>query len=87
MYNAETFIRETLSSIYAQKYPNIEVIVVNDGSTDNSRKIVLSDFPQCIFIQNSNSGGCSHPRNEGAKHAKGDLITFFDADDICALGK
>jgi len=82
MYNAEAFIRETLSSIYAQKYPNIEVIVVNDGSTDSSREIVLSDFPRCIFIQNSNSGGCSHPRNEGAKHAKGDLITFFDADDI-----
>lgn len=82
MYNAEAFIRETLSSIYAQKYPYIEVIVVNDGSTDSSREIVLSDFPRCILIQNSNSGGCSHPRNEGAKHAKGDLITFFDADDI-----
>jgi len=87
MYNAEAFIRETLSSIYAQKYPNIEVIVVNDGSTDNSREIVLSDFSRCIFIQNSNSGGCSHPRNEGAKHAKGDLITFFDADDIMCPGK
>jgi glycosyltransferase involved in cell wall biosynthesis len=82
MYNAEAFIRDTLLSIFAQKYQNIEVIVVNDGSTDNSRDIVLSDFPQCVLIQETNSGGCSHPRNEGAKQAKGTFITFFDADDI-----
>ena len=81
-YNAERYIRETLLSITNQSYKNIEVLVVDDGSTDNTRNIVIQEFPAIKYYYQNNSGGCSSPRNTGLKYSGGDFITFFDSDDI-----
>lgn len=82
VYNAESFARQALQSALAQTYSNIEVIVVNDGSTDRSPE-VISEFndPRIRFIQQRNRGG-SAARNAGIERAKGEYIKFLDADDV-----
>ena len=86
-YNAEKYIAETIESVLAQNYPNIELIIVNDGSTDSTEKIIKDKYPSTNYIYQKNSGGCSSPRNKGLKYSSGSLINFFDADDIMAYDK
>jgi glycosyltransferase involved in cell wall biosynthesis len=83
-FNAERYIVETLDSLFAQTYPNIEVIVVDDGSADRTRAIIESYGKPIKYLYQVNSGGCSKPRNEGMKIAAGDLFVFIDSDDIMA---
>lgn len=83
LYNAEQYIGECLNSIFNQTYKNIDVIVVDDGSTDKSKDIVSSFGSKIKYIYQNYSGGYpSLVRNNGIKHASGDFVTFFDADDI-----
>jgi len=86
VYNGEAFIQQTLDSILRQKIDNIEIIVVDDGSTDSTPKILSSyeeRYPTTILItKNSRSDGVSGARNTGLALAKGRLIAFLDADDI-----
>lgn len=80
LYNGEKFIRECLESVYQQTYRPIEVIVVDDGSTDRSPEMVR-EFPgekKLIRIPNSD---VSHARNVGVENARGELIAFLDQDD------
>ncbi len=80
-YNAADTIKRALDSVYAQTYANIiEVIVVDDGSADNTAEIVRDSFPNATLIQQAN-GGASVARNAGIECATGDLIAFLDADD------
>lgn len=83
-YNAEKWIGETLENVFSQhgNY-QIEVIVVNDGSTDNSEKIIKTNFPNVILITTENMGA-SNARNIGFNISKGDYIQFLDADDLLA---
>jgi glycosyltransferase involved in cell wall biosynthesis len=81
-YNAEPYIRETLDSILAQTYPDVELIVVDDGSIDGTRECILSYGDRVKYVYEENSGGCSKPRNEGIKVASGELLVFIDADDV-----
>ncbi len=84
LYNAEQFIAETLSSVVGQSYPNIEIIVVNDGSTDESSKVVEQlNIPNLKLFNRPNSGQCASS-NFGIQQATGELIKFLDADDILA---
>lgn len=84
VYNLENYILSNLESLINQSYKNIEVIVVNDGSTDNSLKIIEEFFKdrdiknQVISIENS---GVSRARNIGLASAKGDYIILLDGDD------
>ena len=82
-YNAEKTIVRCLNSITNQTYPYLDVIVINDGSIDNTEsiveKIALAD--NRVRLINIANGGVSHARNVGIEHAKGDYITFVDADD------
>ena len=87
MFNAEEYIKETLKSIFNQTYKNVEVIIVDDGSTDNSKDVVMKYFPEVKYIYENNSGGAAKPRNEGFKISKGELITFFGSDDIMVPNK
>ncbi len=83
-YNAESFIQQTLSSVIQQTYQNLEVIVVDDGSKDNTVKLVrefIHSDPRVSLISQSNSG-VSAARNLGIKKSTGDFIAFIDADDI-----
>lgn len=80
VYNGEQFIGEAIDSVLAQTYHPIEIIVVDDGSQDNTAKIVKS-YPQVIYIHQKNSG-CGTAKNTGIQHSKGDFLAFLDADDL-----
>jgi glycosyltransferase involved in cell wall biosynthesis len=81
-YNAERYIRDTLGSVLAQTYPNIEVIVVDDGSRDGTADVVRSFGARVRYVKQENSGGCGRPRNHGMRVATGDMFVFIDSDDL-----
>lgn len=78
-YNDATYLREALTSVFAQTRPADEVIVIDDGSNVSPAGI-LADFPQAILLRKSN-GGLSSARNLGLRSARSRYITFLDADD------
>jgi len=79
-YNAGKYIKRCLDSIYDQDFLDYEVIVVNDGSTDNTREIVQS-YDKDIKLINKENTGLADSRNVGLKEAKGDYVWFVDSDD------
>ena len=79
-YNCEKYIENSINSLLNQTYENIEVIVVNDGSTDNTQK-VSENFGNSIKLINKENGGVSSARNRGIEEASGELIAFLDSDD------
>lgn len=83
MYNASLRIKECLNSVVNQTYDNLEIIVINDGSTDNSRDIVEEYMKNDSRIKliNQANGGVSKARNNGLSCATGDYIEFVDSDD------
>ncbi|MDB9372550.1 glycosyltransferase family 2 protein [Nodularia sphaerocarpa] len=80
VYNSAKFLAATLDSVFAQTYRPIEVIVVDDGSTDNSADIVRS-YPEVQYFYQSNQG-VSVARNVAIAAAKAELIAFLDSDDL-----
>lgn len=88
IYQAENFIDKCISSIISQSYTNLEIILVDDGSTDNSLSICKSyaDQDNRIILMHTDNCGGAHARNVGLKHAKGDYIAFVDADDYLEQG-
>lgn len=80
-YNRENFLPECLDSLLAQTYKNIEIIVVDDGSVDNTRKLVTEKYPQVCYIYKDNGGDAS-AKNRAAREAKGEYIVFNDSDDV-----
>jgi glycosyltransferase involved in cell wall biosynthesis len=85
LYNKERHIERCLNSVFAQTYKNYEIIVVDDGSTDNSVNIVsrysITDTRYQIRIFRQENGGVSSARNKGIREAKYQYIAFLDADD------
>lgn len=81
LYNKENYIESTLKSVLNQSYENFEIIVVNDGSTDNSLQFVKNFENKKIKIVNQQNKGVSTARNNGIKSAKGNYIALLDADD------
>ena len=85
-FNAEPWIRETLQSVIEQGFEDIEVIVVDDGSTDSSAGIIEREFPFVHLIRTKNQGP-SKARNLGTQQSKGEFIQYLDADDLLGPGK
>lgn len=81
-FNSGNFIQETLESVLTQSYPNIEIIVVDDGSTDDTQEKILAFGERIKYIYQPN-GGIASARNRGMASAQGQLIALLDADDIC----
>lgn len=83
VYNVEKYLNKCIDSIINQTYKNIEIILVDDGSTDNSGKIcdeyLLRDSR--IKVIHKNNGGLSSARNEGINISSGEYIGFVDSDD------
>lgn len=79
-YNCEKYIDKCLESVFAQNYPNLEVIVINDGSTDATVEH-LKKYEDKIRLITTENGGSSKARNIGLENAQGDFIMFLDADD------
>lgn len=82
VYNVEQYLKDCLDSILQQSYPNIEIIIINDGSTDGSKKAVLPFLSdkRVKYIEQENKG-LSGARNTGLKSALGKYIVFVDSDD------
>lgn len=80
-YNCEKYIQQTLSCLCAQTYPNLELIVVNDGSPDHTLALAQRVIDNRLRIINIPNSGSAKARNIAYQHAKGEYIIFFDADD------
>lgn len=84
IYNTEKFLRKCIESILNQTLQEIEIILINDGSTDNSHNICLEyaeKYPKKIRYVNNRNIGCSATRNLGIELAQGEYIAFVDSDD------
>lgn len=84
VYNVENYIRKCLESLVEQTLEEIEIIIVNDGTKDNSMSIIkefADKYPQKIVILEKENGGLSDARNYAIPHAKGEYIAFLDSDD------
>lgn len=82
-YNAEKYVKEALDSLKNQTYKNVEIVVIDDGSTDKTYEIVhnyASEYSNLILVHQENGGVCA-ARNKGLDLATGDYIMFLDADD------
>lgn len=85
-YNAASYVREAIQSVLDQDYPAKEVVVVNDGSTDDTLRI-LATFGDAIRVIDQPNGGPPKARNSGLRAAKGEYVAFLDADDRWLPGK
>lgn len=84
IYNAEETITMTVDSVINQSYKNTQIILVNDGSTDNTLEVIEENYGHLsnIIIVNQSNRGVSSARNEGIRHATGNYLGFVDSDDI-----
>lgn len=82
-YNRATFLEKSVSSVLNQTFKNFELIIIDDGSTDNSYEIIKNFNDSRIrYIRNQKNFGVSYSRNLGIKNAEADLIAFLDSDDM-----
>ena len=85
MYNVESYLSECLESVLGQTLEGIEVIVVNDGSTDKSVQILQEyeeKYREILHVYHIENQGVSHARNFGVSKAVGEYILFVDSDDF-----
>lgn len=82
LYNKEKHILNTINTVLAQTFQDFEIVVVNDGSKDNSVTIVKDIIDSRIRIINQENSGVSAARNRGIKESKGEYIALLDADDL-----
>lgn len=84
IYNMEKYIEQCVDSVLAQEYTEFEILLINDGSTDNTDKIckTLEKMDERVIYIYKENTGVSDTRNYGIKRAKGEYIIFLDADDI-----
>lgn len=85
-YNVGAHISEAIDSVLAQDYSEMELVVVDDGSKDDTADVVETRYPQVTLIRKAN-GGAATARNAGIRAAQGEFIAFLDADDIWLPGK
>ncbi|MEM7164170.1 MAG: glycosyltransferase [Planctomycetota bacterium] len=86
VHNGERYLGDAIESVLQQTYPRLELIVVDDGSTDRSAAVAGS-FGNRLRVEVQERGGASVARNRGVELSSGDLIAFLDADDIFELHK
>lgn len=84
VYNVEKYLDKCLNSLVNQTFKDIEILVINDGSTDNSQAIIdkyQAQYPELLSSFLKENGGQGSARNLGLEYAKGDYISFVDSDD------
>lgn len=86
-YNSEKTIEETIASIQQQSFTDYEIIVIDDGSQDNTIKVVKSIVEPRLQLFSYENGGVATARNRGIAHATGEFIAFLDADDLWSPDK
>lgn len=85
-YNSARFLPETLDSVISQNYQAYELIIVDDGSTDNTKEILRPYTDKIRYVSQANAGSAA-ARNTGLELARGEFIVFLDADDLLLPGK
>ena len=87
VYNSEMYIKKCLNSVVSQTYKKLEIILVDDGSTDNSSQICdnYADNDNRIKVIHQSNGGQASARNNAIKFANGDYILYVDSDDILTV--
>ena len=85
-YNRAHILGEAIDSVLSQKYNDLELIVVDDGSTDGTKKVVSSYVPRLTYIYQEHQG-VSAARNRGVEHAQGNYLAFLDSDDLWLQNK
>ena len=86
-YNRAHYIEKTIDSVLEQKMADIEIILVDDGSTDNTRELVQKKYGDLVRYVYQENQGIPGARNTGIKNARGDYIAFLDSDDSWRPGK
>ena len=83
VYNKEIYLERSIDSVLQQSYTNLELIIINDGSTDSSEEVILKKMKEDnrIIYHNQKNQGVSNSRNQGLHLSKGKYISFLDADD------
>jgi glycosyltransferase involved in cell wall biosynthesis len=85
VYNAEKYLKPAIDSILNQSYTDLDIVIVNDGSTDNSKNIIKSyQDPRIRYFENAQNSGIVVTRNRGLEEARGDYIAVMDSDDLAA---
>lgn len=87
VYNVDKYLKKCINSITEQTYSNLEIIIIDDGSTDNSG-IICDDLAKTdsrIIVIHKSNGGLSSARNKGLDVAKGQLVCFIDSDDFIEI--
>jgi glycosyltransferase involved in cell wall biosynthesis len=82
-YNVSNFIGDAIASILHQSFKDFEFIIINDGSTDDTEKIIRSFSDERVVLVNQDNKGIAYSLNKGLEIARADYIVRFDADDIC----
>jgi glycosyltransferase involved in cell wall biosynthesis len=86
VFNGERFLREAVQSVLDQEYSDVEIIIVDDGSTDGTANVARS-LPETVRYLHQRNQGPAAARNRGIEHARGSLIAFADADDLWPADK
>ncbi len=86
VFNGERFLAEALESVFAQDHPRLDMVVVDDGSTDGTAEL-LTRFQGRIRVLRQEQRGCAAARNLGLRESSGELVAFQDADDLWMPGK
>jgi len=87
LYNSEKYIGECIKSVLTQTWPSVEIIVIDDGSTDNSLSVAKTFESQNVKVISQQNRGASAARNKGLSAANGSYIQFLDADDLLSENK
>lgn len=87
VFNAEKYVAEAIRSVLSQTYKNIELICINDKSTDNSLSILESFGNKIILVDNEDNCGTAESRNKGIRLAQGEFLAFIDNDDVWESNK
>lgn len=85
VYNDEKYLDRTLNSVFNQTYKNIEIILVDDKSTDKSAEIIKryqASHPEIVYFLQPENKGAGHARNKALELARGQYVAFLDADDV-----
>lgn len=86
VYNGERFLREAVQSVLDQQYEPVEIVIVDDGSTDGTEAVARS-LPETVRYLRQTNQGPAAARNRGIEHAQGSVIAFADADDLWPANK